>query len=193
MSEEQIENATSVALTFGTLAIGPAMGAALAVIIGISCLGALNATLFSSARLIHSASTEGFIPLMFSELSQAGATPVNAILLHGLLTTCYVLVGDFQSLLTLFGVAAYTFYFMTVLGVVVLRFKDPELDRPYRTWIVTPILFCCVSLFLISRTLFERPLQSLFVALFILAGLPVYFYRTDSFSCTGFLQFLRLR
>lgn len=194
MSEDQIENAASVALTFATLAINPAAGAALAIIIGVSCLGALNATLFSSARLIHSAASEGFVPSLFADLSPSRQTPVNAILLHGLLTTCYILVGDFQSLLTLFGVAAYTFYFMTVLGVVVLRFKEPELDRPYRTWLVTPIVFCCVSLFLISRTLFEKPLQSLFVALFILSGLPVYYYRTeDGISWSRILQVLRIR
>ncbi|KAJ0354064.1 hypothetical protein COL154_000095 [Colletotrichum chrysophilum] len=104
-------------------------------------------------------------------------TPVWALVLNGVLTAAYIVVGEFGTLLTFYGVAGYTFYFITVLGLIILRVREPQLDRPYRTWITTPIIFCCVSLFLLSRAVFAQPLQTVTVVLFVVAGVPVYFWR----------------
>ncbi|KAM0456325.1 hypothetical protein ACHAPV_007267 [Trichoderma viride] len=104
-------------------------------------------------------------------------TPVNALLLNAVLTCGYCIVGEFGTLVTFYGVAGYTFYFVTVLGLIVLRVKEPHLERPYKTWIATPIIFCCVSLFLLSRAVFAKPLQTLIVVAFVMAGIPVYYWR----------------
>ena len=72
------------------------------------------------------------------------------------------------------------------MGVIVLRVRDPKLDRcdnismavdsrPYRVFITTPVIFCCAALFLLSRGIFSAPLQALFAAIFILAGVPLYY------------------
>jgi amino acid transporter len=104
-------------------------------------------------------------------------TPINAMVLNALLTAGYIVVGEFATLLTFCGVAGYTFYFATVLGLIILRVREPDLERPYKTWITTPIIFCCVSLFLLSRAVFAKPDQTLLVVAFVIAGLPVYFWR----------------
>lgn len=104
-------------------------------------------------------------------------TPIYALLLNLVLTAAYCIVGEFSTLVTFYGVAGYTFYFITVLGLIVLRIKEPALERPYRTWLTTPIIFCCVSLFLLSRAVFAEPLQTLIVVGFVVAGIPVYFWR----------------
>jgi amino acid transporter len=104
-------------------------------------------------------------------------TPVPALVLNSSITAAYILVGEFGTLLTFYGVAGYTFYFITVLGLIVLRVREPRLERPYKTWITTPIIFCCVSLFLLSRAVFAQPFQTLTVVAFVLAGIPVYFWR----------------
>ncbi|KAL8668519.1 MAG: hypothetical protein Q9168_006849, partial [Polycauliona sp. 1 TL-2023] len=70
-------------------------------------------------------------------------TPITAMVFNSLLTALYILTGSFQTLITFYGVAGYSFYFLTVLGLIVLRIKEPHLERPYRTWISTPIIFCC--------------------------------------------------
>jgi amino acid transporter len=85
-------------------------------------------------------------------------TPIYAMVLNALLTSCYIFVGEFGTLVTFYGVAGYTFYFLTVLGLIILRVKEPALERPYKTWITTPVIFCCVSLFL-------------------LMGVPLYYWR----------------
>jgi len=104
-------------------------------------------------------------------------TPIPAILLNLTLTSVYVAVGTFSTLLTFYGVAGYFFYFLTVLGLLVLRVKEPDLERPYKCWITTPIIFCCVSLFLLSRSVVAEPLSSLAVVAFIVAGWVVYVWK----------------
>ena len=95
-------------------------------------------------------------------------TPVYALIFNSLLTAIYIIVGEFGELITFYGVAGYSFYFLTVLGLIILRVKEPQLERPYKTWISTPIIFCCVSLFLLSRAVFAQPLKTLIVIAFIL-------------------------
>lgn len=111
-----------------------------------------------------------------------GFTPINAMLANAVLTTIYIIVGEFGTLVTFYGVAGYTFYFLTVLGLIVLRVREPYLERPYRTWLSTPIIFCCVSLFLLSRALFAKPFQAVIVVAFVAAGVPVWFWRVKGKS-----------
>lgn len=203
-----INSSNTVAVMFGSAVFGPIGSLILALIVSASCFGALNATTFTSGRLVYVAGKEGYLPEMFGKIgigknTEVSAntlrtrnwmskriaklfgdedtglffTPVNAMVLNAALTACYIFVGEFGTLVTFYGVAGYTFYFLTVLGLIILRVKEPNLERPYRTWITTPIIFCCVSLFLLSRAVFAEPLQTVVVVVFILAGVPVYYWR----------------
>ncbi|KAI0124206.1 amino acid permease-domain-containing protein [Xylariales sp. AK1849] len=201
-------NATdTVAVQFGGKVFGPIGALILALIVSASCFGALNASTFTSSRLVYVAGKEGYFPALFGRIGlhstepgssttstrnwfskrlhnmlgdeEAGLffTPVNALVLNGVLTAVYVLVGEFGELITFYGVAGYTFYFLTVLGLIILRVQEPNLERPYKTWITTPVIFCCVSLFLLSRAVFAQPFKTLIVIAFVLVGIPVYFWR----------------
>lgn len=205
---EAINSSNTVAVAFGSKVFGPIGSLILALIVSASCFGALNATTFTSGRLVYAAGKEGYLPAIFGKIGVGSGdesslttlrtknwaskrmaqmfgdedtglffTPVNAMVLNAILTALYVVVGEFETLLTFYGVAGYSFYFLTVLGLIVLRVKEPNLERPYKTWISTPIIFCCVSLFLLSRAVFAQPLQTLIVVAFVLAGVPVFYWR----------------
>ncbi|KAI9369784.1 amidase signature domain-containing protein [Aspergillus egyptiacus] len=202
-----IEASNTVAVQFGGKVFGSIGALIFALIVSASCFGALNATMFTSGRLVYAAGKEGYLPSIFGNLwtqvsspsgmnrlqhrswanklvsrlfgngAWIGYTPINAMALNSVLTLVYIIVGEFKTLVTFYGVAGYTFYFLTVLGLIVLRIREPRLERPYKTWISTPIVFCCVSLFLLSRAVIAEPLQTLIVVAFIIAGVPVYFWR----------------
>ncbi|KAK8034341.1 hypothetical protein PG993_009336 [Apiospora rasikravindrae] len=202
-----INSTNTVAVNFGQTVFGPIGALIFALIVSASCFGALNSQTFTSSRLVYAAGKEGYLPTVFARIGlrstepglsstrtrswlskrlhtmlgdeEAGLffTPVNALLLNAFLTIMYIVVGEFGELLTFYGVAGYTFYFLTVLGLIILRVKEPNLERPYKTWITTPIIFCCVSLFLLSRAVFAQPLKTLVVVAFVLVGIPVYFWR----------------
>lgn len=178
MSLEELNSTNSVATTLGTKTLGNVGGVVFSLLVSLSCLGALNATVFSSCRLVYSAAEDGFLPEMFGTVHQSWGTPVNGVLLEVAISCVFIMSGEFRSLVTFYGVAGYAFYFLTVAGLIVLRFREPDLERPYKTWITTPIMFCCIALFLISRAIFERPLGTLLVTIFILSGIPIYYWKT---------------
>lgn len=200
-----LNSSNTVAVLFGNKVFGPVGSLVLALIVSASCFGALNATTFTTGRLVYVAGKEGYLPALFGKIGVGIAheprvgtrntisrrlarlfgdqdtglffTPVNAMVLNAVLTSVYIAVGAFDTLVTFYGVAGYTFYFLTVLGLIVLRVQEPNLERPYKTWISTPIIFCCVSLFLLSRAVFAQPMQTLIVVAFILTGVPLYYWR----------------
>jgi len=98
--------------------------------VAVSCFGALNGGFFTAARLIYSAGKEGFLPAWFGKLHPTRKTPVNAMLLQSGVTLLFVLFGGgFKNLINFFSVANWTFFFLTVLGLVVLRVREPHLER----------------------------------------------------------------
>lgn len=207
---ELIESSNTVAVAFGNQVFGPIGSLILALFVSGSCFGALNATTFTSGRLVYAAGKEGYLPEIFGTIGlgkdhrairlhslnanpgksriprffinwfadeDAGFffTPIAAMALNAVLTAVYILIGSFDTLVTFYGVAGYSFYFLAVLGLIILRVKEPTLERPYKTWITTPFIFCCVSLFLLSRAVFAEPIQTLLVLAFMLAGIVIWF------------------
>ncbi|KAK6510617.1 hypothetical protein TWF506_009720 [Arthrobotrys conoides] len=193
-----IASSTTVAVRFGTTVFGSVGGILFALAVSISCLGALNATTFTSGRLVYVAGKQGYLPKIFGRLGIRSVsnsvstpttirvpifgtsytrTPIFAMLLNAFLTSFFVIIGSFEALIAFYGVAGYSFYFLTVLGLIILRYREPGLERPYRCWIVTPIVFCCVSLFLVSRGVFGAPIQTGGVIIFVMVGVVVFWVR----------------
>ena len=207
LPHDVINASNTVAVAFGSTVFGHLGSVLLALVVSGSCFGALNAATFTAGRLVYSAGREGYIPSLFSQIGltrsnpqmrlprrpsssrgrkllawlsdEAGFfyTPIPAMLLNASITAIYIVVGDFTTLTTFYGVASYLFYFSSVVGLIVLRVKEPNLERPYKCWITTPIIFCCVSLFLVSRAVFATPVQAAVVLVFIAAGMPLYWWR----------------
>ncbi|KAE9395060.1 amino acid transporter [Gymnopus androsaceus JB14] len=166
----------TVAMDFGRAIFGPWGGTFFAFMVAFSCFGALNGGFFTASRLIYAAGRENYLPSLFGRLHKTRKTPMNATLLQTALTLIFVLVGGgFRSLVNFSVVASWFFYFLTVLGLVVLRVKEPMLERPYKTWIVTPLVFCSVALFLLFMPIIAAPAEAVAVLGFVLAGIPVYY------------------
>ncbi|KAJ3787827.1 amino acid permease-domain-containing protein [Lentinula aff. detonsa] len=166
----------TVAMDFGRAIFGPWGGTVFAFMVAFSCFGALNGGFFTASRLIYAAGRENYLPAMFGRLHKTRKTPLNATLLQTVLTLVFTLVGGgFRSLVNFSVVASWSFYFLTVLGLVILRIKEPMLERPYKTWIITPLVFCGVALFLLVMPIIAAPLEAVAVLVFVLAGVPVYY------------------
>lgn len=185
LDKSTVGRSNTVALDFGRALFGPAGGIVFALMVAISCFGALNGSSFTTARLIYVAGREGYLPKMFGRMNQRLKTPLNAMCLQTALTIMFIVIGGgFRSLINFAVVASWAFYFLTVLGLVILRVKEPMLERPYKTWITTPLVFCAVCLFLLCMPIIAAPLEAMAVLGFVLAGIPVY-YITQRGSATS--------
>ncbi|PFH54321.1 hypothetical protein AMATHDRAFT_186220 [Amanita thiersii Skay4041] len=176
LDKETVGLSNTIAMDFGRALWGRIGGSVFAFMVAFSCFGALNGAFFTGSRLIYAAGRERYLPALFGRLHVTRRTPLNASLLQAAMTVLFIIVGGgFRSLINFSVVASWAFYFLTVLGLVILRVKEPMLERPYKTWIITPLIFCGVALFLLCMPVIAAPLEALAVLGFILGGIPVYY------------------
>jgi amino acid transporter len=109
--------------------------------------------------------------------SATSDAPINALLLAAFLSIVYILFGDFRSLLTFNGLGEYTFFFLTVVGAVILRFREPGLQRPYKPPIVVPAVFALVSGFVVVRGAVFAPIPAAVLLCLWVIGYAFYWVR----------------
>jgi len=103
-----------------------------------------------------------------------------ALVLNTALTTFYVLVGNFPFLVTLVGMAEWSFLSIDVLGLIILRWREPELTRPYRVNLIIPVAFCIVTFCVVAASAFHAPLQSFILLVLTLFNIAAYRFKTHA-------------
>ena len=90
-------------------------------------------------------------------------TPVRATLVQFGLVNLFLLTSSFDQVLTCATFVLQLCSFLTVLGVFVLRRRQPDLVRPYRAWgyPVTPLVFLAVSVWMLWHLLCSKRVESL--------------------------------
>ncbi len=85
--------------------------------------------------------------------------PVRAILLQQALALGFIATDSFEGVLTYAGFTLGLSALLTVLGVMVLRRRDPDLPRPFRVplYPMTPLVFAALSAVGLALVLWERP------------------------------------
>lgn len=106
-----------------------------------------------------------------------GESPINALILNTVLSSVYILLGNMRILLTLNGLAEYAFFFLTVLGAIILRFREPNLPRPVKPFIAIPVLFAIISGFVVVRGAVFAPIQAAILVGIWVAGAAFYYLR----------------
>lgn len=178
LSVEEIAATDRVAAVVAERVFGPIGATIVSLTILISILGALNAGLLAGPRVYFAQARDGVLFRKLTEVHPRFETPHAAVALQGGWAAILALAGSYVELFSFAMFAAWIFYGLAVLGVVILRVKRPEWERPYRMWgyPVTPVLFAAASLWLVASTLVTTPLPSLAGLLLIASGAPVYFW-----------------
>ncbi len=144
---------------------------------GLICVGLLanvSAMMWIGSRVSQAIGANYRVLAPFARTTQGGV-PVVALLIQFLITA--LLVGqDPAKIVTYVESVLFFWSLLAVLGVIVLRVREPGLPRPYRTWgyPVTPVLFAVVALVCLVQTYQRHPHPTLVGAATVLAGLPVY-------------------
>lgn len=102
--------------------------------------------------------------------------PINGLILSITISAFYIILGNFRALLTFNGLAEYAFFFLTVLGAIFLRFREPGLSRPYKPVLAVPVAFSIISGFFVTRGAVFAPVSA--GLLVVLWGFGVVFYYT---------------
>ncbi|AGY60144.1 amino acid permease [Gloeobacter kilaueensis] len=190
LTPAEMASSRAAATALAVRIIGPVGGVLVPLAVAFSTFGTTNGSLITGARIFYAAARDGQFPRPFSYVSPQ-AVPTVALVAQGAWAVLLVLPGDFGTLVDYFGFAAWLFYALTVIGLIVLRVQAPDLPRPYRVrpYPLIPILFLLVASFLIVNALSTTP-QAWFALGFMGIGLVVYFlfFRTPKLEETITVQ-----
>ncbi len=92
-----------------------------------------NLLYMSTPRILQALAVDGLAVRRAAEISRGG-NPIFAVLLSWGLSVGLIMIGGFEFLLHL-SVFFYLFlYVVLIAGVIILRSRQPDTDRPYRAW-----------------------------------------------------------
>ena len=120
---------------------------------------------------------EDFSTLRFLSRKNGDGIPGNAIYVQSTLAVAFILTSSFESILVFAGFTLALNSFATVAGVFVLRARQPDLPRPYRTFLypLPPLIYLMLTAWTLVFVLMSRPVEGLFGVGVIGSGLIVYF------------------
>lgn len=169
---------SSVATEVVRLFAGPIAVTLMAAVLMTSSLGSLHASVLANSRVPYAMARDGLFFEPLSRLSPRTRVPVNAVLAQAGWASVLAISGTYDTLTDSVVFASCLFYALAAAAVWVLRRKEPDLPRPFKTWgyPFTPLAFVLVSFALLVNALVATPTQALFGIGVVLLGLPFYWF-----------------
>jgi len=164
-----------VALIAGKHIFGDFGGRIVGALICIGLISSISAMTWIGPRVTMTMGKDYALLVPLSRTTREGV-PATAILLQLAIVTLLLMTQSFEAVLDVIQFSLTLCSFLAVLGVIVLRWKEPNLARPYRTWgyPLTPFVYLGVTAFMMYHLIAERPFQSLAGLAIMLAGLGIY-------------------
>ncbi len=184
-----IQNAPSDRVASETAnVIFPGTGATImAVAIMISTFGCNNGLILAGARAYYAMAKDGLFFRRVGELNK-NHVPAWGLIIQGIWAGVLVLprtvktdaAGNITGYGNLYGdlldwviSAALIFYILTIAGVFVLRWKQPNAERPYKA--IVPALYIIGASVILIVLFVYQPKTTLPGLIIVLTGLPIYF------------------
>ncbi|MFN0054400.1 MAG: APC family permease [Planctomycetales bacterium] len=167
-------------------------GAKLAAL-GVMCstFGATNSNLLTGPRIYFAMARDRLLPSALCKVHATYQTPSNSVIIQAIWSVALILaafawksgpldkpIDAFDALTDFVIFGGLLFYALVVSSVIVLRYKNPNAPRPYRTWgyPVTPVLYLVGSAGVMVSMLLDKWAQTAAGTILILAGVVFYYW-----------------
>ncbi len=169
---ETIAHAAAVAL------FSPGAALWLSALIAVSCFGAMASCTMSGARVYFAMARDGVFFQKMAQVHPKWRTPAFSLIGQGIWGAVLTLSGRYDQLYTYVMFGMVLSYTLTVIGMFILRWKRPEIPRPYRCtgypWL--PAIYVMIGGAWTMNTIVTRPKEAFWGAAIVLIGVPGYLY-----------------
>jgi APA family basic amino acid/polyamine antiporter len=130
--------------------------------------------LMGQPRIFYSMSRDGLLPAVFGKVHPKFQTPYVTTILTGTVAAIVAGLFDVGTLAELVNIGTLLAFVIVCAGVIVLRYKSPNMERPFRTPFVPlvpilGILICGYIMTGLPRETWER------LVVWLIIGLVIYF------------------
>ena len=170
------ENAIAAVESISTIWVTGGM--LISVLILVSTFNSTNNSIMTSPRIYYAMANDGLFLKSAGKTHPKYSTPHRSIVYKMCWCMLLVMIGSFDMLTEMLVFVAFIFYGCGAFGVIVLRYKMPNDERPFKVpfYPVLPLFFTLFSAFLVAYSIKESPGNAIVGLLLLSLGLPMYFY-----------------
>jgi len=157
---------------------GPRASSVFSVLLGLTFLATISAFIITGPRVYYAMAKDGLFPVVAGRISSKGGIPVYAMIAQ---SVCAIIIlfamKNFRDLYQYAAVGLSVFAMLFIAAVYVLRWRKPEMVRPFRVpgYPVVPAIYIGVILFMTVFAFKQWPRPSMYSIGSIIAGIPVYY------------------
>jgi APA family basic amino acid/polyamine antiporter len=174
---EVAQHETIAAAAAGVL-FSPVAAKWLSAVIALACFGAMASCTLSGARVYFAMAQDGVFFKRMAEVHPKWRTPALSLIGQAVWSCLLTVSGRYDQLYTYVIFGMILSYTLTVIGLFVLRWRRPEIPRPYRCtgypWL--PGIYVLLGTWWVLNTIWKRPMEALASGLIVLVGVPGYLY-----------------
>lgn len=158
--------------------LGPVAVYGMAAAIMISTFGCANGMILAGARVYYAMARDGLLFRSLARLDPVRHTPNVSLGAQCAWACALTLSGTYSDLLDYVIFAVLLFYILTIAGVFVLRWKRPDMERPYRAigYPVLPALYIALAGLIEILLLLYKPRYTWPGLLIVLLGVPFFWF-----------------
>ncbi|KAF9978460.1 b(0,+)-type amino acid transporter 1 [Actinomortierella ambigua] len=155
LSSHDLRHIHSLTLHAGHKVLGTPGGYLMAATVIASALGSINANIWAGTRLLVTLANDNeLIPACMAKTWSRTGTPAWAMTFLIVQASIHALIGlDFKQFSKVYSAVGWSWYGLSVLGLLYLRKTKPHLPRPVKIWYPLAIFFVAVAAFLVIGAL----------------------------------------
>lgn len=178
MPLSEVAKHETIAHAAATALFSPGAAVWLSATIAISCFSAAATCTLSGARVYLAMAQDGVFFKRMAIIHPKWRTPAFSLIGQGVWAAILALSGRYDQLYTYVIYGMVLSYTLTVIGLFVLRWKRPDVPRPYRCagypWL--PAIYILVGTAWTLNTIITRPAEAFWGTAIVLVGVPGYLY-----------------
>lgn len=148
----------------------------IAVMIMISTFGCNNGLILSGARVYYTMAKDGVFFKRTGTLNKFGV-PQFGLWIQCVVASILCLSGRYGDLLDMISFVVVIFYVLTILGIYILRAKNPNAERPYKAigYPILPAIYIIMGLAFCLLLIIYKPQFTWPGLIIVLIGIPIYY------------------